>query len=111
MGQTEEEAERLTKKGPDSRQLPNVVFPPQISVTASPKKALAGVAAVLLVVPSQTMRQNLLAIKCHVSDTMLIINASKGLEYGSNKRMSQIIAEELPAACHHNICVLSAQSA
>ena len=104
---TEEEAEKLTKKGPDSRQLPNVVFPPQITVTASPKKALTNVVAVLLVVPSQTMRQNLLAIKCHVNDTMLIINASKGLEYGSNKRMSQVIAEELPDACHHNICVLS----
>ncbi len=104
---TEEEAERLKKKGPDSKQLPNVVFPPQITITSSPKKALSGVTAVLLVVPSQTMRQNLSAIKDHIKDKMLIINASKGLEYGSNKRMSQVIAEELPPACHHNICALS----
>ncbi|HAS05218.1 MAG TPA: glycerol-3-phosphate dehydrogenase, partial [Dehalococcoidia bacterium] len=104
---TEEEADRLIKKGPDPRQLPNVVFPPQISITASPEDALSNVVAVLLVVPSQTMRQNLLIIKSHISETMLVINASKGLEYGTNKRMSQVIAEEIPPACYHNICVLS----
>ena len=104
---TEEEANRLTQKGPDPRQLPNVVFPSRLTVTSSPQKALSDVSAVLLVVPSQTMRQNLLVVKSYITDNMLVINASKGLEYGSNKRMSQVIAEELSDSCHHNICVLS----
>jgi glycerol-3-phosphate dehydrogenase (NAD(P)+) len=84
-----------------------LVFPPQITITASPEKALSNAVAVMLVVPSQTMRQNLLSVKSCIKDSMLVINASKGLEYGSNKRMSQVIAEELPSACHRNICVLS----
>lgn len=104
---TEEEAVRLSKKGPDSSQLSGVVFPRQLTVTSSPKNALSSVAAVLLVIPSQTMRPNLMAIKDYIKESMLIINASKGLEIGTNKRMSQVIAEEIPPVCRHNICVLS----
>ncbi len=104
---TEEEAIRLREKGPDSHRLPHVTFPPQLSVTSSPKKALSRAAAVILAVPSQTMRQNLKAIKDHLKESMLIINAAKGLETGSNKRMSQVIAEEIPPGYRHNICILS----
>jgi glycerol-3-phosphate dehydrogenase (NAD(P)+) len=38
---------------------------------------------------------------------MLIINAAKGIETDSNKRMSQVIAEEIPPDYHPNICILS----
>ena len=36
-----------------------------------------------------------------------MISAAKGLELGSNKRMTEIIIEEIPTDCHPNICVLS----
>lgn len=104
---TEEEAIRLREKGPDSHRLPHAKFPPNLSVTSSPKKALSRVSAVILAVPSQTMRQNLKAIKDYIKESMLIINAAKGLEAGSNKRMSQVIAEEIPPGYHSNICILS----
>ncbi|HEX79396.1 MAG TPA: NAD(P)-dependent glycerol-3-phosphate dehydrogenase, partial [Dehalococcoidia bacterium] len=104
---TEEEAERLRKKGPDSRQMNGITLPPQMSVTSLPKEALSHVAAVLMVVPSQTMRRNVTWIRDHLKENMLIISAAKGLEIGSNKRMSQVIADEIPADFHSNICVLS----
>ncbi len=104
---TEEEAHRLMEKGPDSHRLPNVKFPPQLSITSSPKKALSRASAVILAVPSQTMRQNMISVKDYLRESILIINAAKGLETGSNKRMSQVIAEEIPTNYHHNICVLS----
>ena len=104
---TEEEAGHLIEKGPDSHRMPGITFPPQFRITSSPAKALSHASAVLLVVPSQTMRHNIRAIKKHLKEPMLIISASKGLEIGSNKRMSQVIAEEIPAKLHSNICVLS----
>ncbi len=104
---TEEEARHLVEKGPDSHRMPGVTFPSQFRITSSPAKALSRASAVLLVVPSQTMRQNIRAIRKSLKDNMLIISASKGLEIGSNKRMSQIIAEEIPPELHSNICVLS----
>lgn len=104
---TEEEAIKLREKGPDPHKMPNVIFPPQLSVSSSPKKVLVHAIAVILAVPSQTMRQNIKMIKNYLKKQMLIINAAKGIEVSSNKRMSQIIAEEIPTDYHINICVLS----
>lgn len=104
---TEEEAERLRKKGPDSRQMQGVTLPPEISITSSTKEALSRANAVILAVPAQTMRQNINLIKPYLNATTLIVSAAKGIEMSSNKCMSQVISEEIPARLHHNICVLS----
>ena len=104
---TEEEAERLRSKGPDPDLLPGVAFPPQLTVTSSLKEALARASAVILAVPSQTMRQNIRLIKEHLRASMLIVSVAKGLEVVSNKRMSQVIAEEIDPSFQANICVLS----
>ena len=104
---TEQEAVELTNTGPKSPLLSDVTFPPQLSVTSSLSDSLADVKAVILVVPSQTMRQNVRLIAGHLKGSMLIVSATKGLEIGSNKRMSQVIAEEIDPRFHSNICVLS----
>jgi len=104
---TEQEAIELTNAGPKSPLLSDVTFPPQLSITSSVSESLADVKAVILVVPSQTMRQNVRLIAGHLKGSMLIVSATKGLEIGSNKRMSQVIAEEIDPRFHSNICVLS----
>jgi glycerol-3-phosphate dehydrogenase (NAD(P)+) len=70
-------------------------------------EALAEVKAVILAVPSQTMRQNIKLVAGHLDKSMLIMSAAKGLEIGSSKRMSQVIAEEIDPQFRSNICVLS----
>jgi len=70
-------------------------------------EALNEAQAVILAVPSQTMRQNIRLAKDYLNRSMLVISAAKGLELGSNKRMSEVIAEEIPPDFHSNICVLS----
>ena len=104
---TEQEAVELTNAGPKSPLLSDVTLPPQLSVTSSVSESLADVKAVILVVPSQAMRQNVRLIAGHLKGSMLIVSATKGLEIGSNKRMSQVIAEEIDPRFHSNICVLS----
>ncbi len=104
---TEEEAAKLKSKGPDSHLLSGVTFPPQLSVTSSLSEALAYVKAVILAVPSQSMRQNIRLAKDHLKKSMLIVSAAKGLEIDSNKRMSEVIAEEIDPGFRSNICVLS----
>ena len=76
-------------------------------VTDNPQQALSDSKAVILAVPSQTMRRNIQSIKNYVTKTMLVASAAKGLEIGTNLRMSQVIKEELDPKFHHNICVLS----
>lgn len=104
---TEPEAAELTKSGPNPFLLPGVKFPPQLSITSSLSEALAGAEAVILVVPSQSMRQNIELVAEYLDGSMLIVSAAKGLEVGSSQRMSQVIAEEIEPGFRSNICVLS----
>jgi glycerol-3-phosphate dehydrogenase (NAD(P)+) len=70
-------------------------------------EALANVEAVILAVPSQTMRHNIRLVQDYLDESVIVISAAKGLEIGSNKRMSQVIAEEISPRFRSNICVLS----
>lgn len=104
---SEEEVERIRSKGFNHQRLPGVKLPPEVNLTADTEVALAQTKAVLLVVPSQTMRQNIRQVLPYIRHSMLIISAAKGLELETGKRMSEVIAEEVGAKLQDNIAVLS----
>ena len=99
------EANALKKKGSD--RFPDVTIPKEIIITHQIADALADATAVILPVPSDTMRLNISRVAPHLTKTAIIISASKGLEIGSNKRMSEVITEEINPRFVPNICVLS----
>jgi glycerol-3-phosphate dehydrogenase (NAD(P)+) len=107
LARTKNEATRISNSGVSRAALKDVKFPPNLSVTADPEEALKDARAVLMVVPAQTMRQNIRQIKDHLNGSMLIISAAKGIEVGTHKRMSQVIADEIDGRFHKNIAVLS----
>ncbi len=102
---TEQEAVELRNSGPNGSS--GIPFPPQLSVTSSLGEALSAVDAVIMAVPSQTMRQNMMLVAGNIKRGMLIISAAKGLELGTNKRMSQVMGEVIEPAFRPNICVIS----
>jgi glycerol-3-phosphate dehydrogenase (NAD(P)+) len=102
---TQREASKIRKKGSD--RFPDVVLPAEITITHQIDEALHEANAVILPVPSASMRQNISRVASHLNKSIIIISASKGLEIGSNKRMSQVIAEEINPRLAANICVLS----
>jgi glycerol-3-phosphate dehydrogenase (NAD(P)+) len=102
-----DDAEKAINPDKNPALLPGTTLPPRLSVTTDLSQAMDDVEAVILVVPSQTMRQNVKLIAPYLKDSMLIISAAKGLEVDSSERMSQVIAEEIEPKFHHNICVLS----
>jgi len=104
---TEQEAIELREAKANHALLSDVVLPPQLMITSVLGEAMARVRAVILAVPSQTMRQNIKLVAEHLEKSTLIVSAAKGLEVGSNKRMSQVIAEEINPDFRVNICVLS----
>ena len=104
---SEEEVARLKDDG-DNPALPKgITFPTRLSITSSLDEALADVKAVIMAVPSQSMRQNVKLVSQHLNDSVLVVSAAKGLEVGTSKRMTQVIAEEIDPSFQHNICVLS----
>ena len=104
---TKKEAEKLRKSESNPLPLNSAILSKQISITSSLDEALDDVKAVLLAVPSQSMRQNIRRIASHLESSMLIVSAAKGLEADTGKRMSQVIAEEVDPRFRTNICVLS----
>ena len=104
---TQEEATEI-RNGGSKPALPfGIAFPPELSITSLLDEALARAQAVILAVPSQTMRHNIRLAKGYLDSMMLVVSAAKGLELGSNKRMSEVIAEEIAPDFRPNICVLS----
>ena len=97
----------MRRASEESSLLSGFTLPPQVLVTSLLDEALAGTKAVIMAVPFQTMRQNIALVAEHFEKSMLIVSAAKGLEIGSNQRMSQIIAEEIEPRFRSNICVLS----
>jgi glycerol-3-phosphate dehydrogenase (NAD(P)+) len=104
---TKAEIEALQNGRHHADVLADVVFPPRFSMTTSLPEALAGAEAVILAVPSQRMRENIKLAAPHLDGSLLIVSAAKGLEVSSNKRMSQVISDEINPSFWPNICVHS----
>jgi len=104
---TEEEADDLQKSGPDPDETLDIAFPANVLITHKMEEALDRAKAVILVEPSQSKRQNTKQIAGHLTKSLLVVSAAKGLEIGSGRRMSQVIAEEINPRFHPNICVIS----
>lgn len=107
LARNENEASRLKDNSLYNLPLPEGKYPSRMSFTGSPRKAIDGVSAVVLVVPAQSMRQNITHIRPYITESMLVVSASKGLEIETCKRMTEVISEELPHEFKKHICVLS----
>lgn len=88
-GIAEEIAERHTNSG----YLPGVRLPAALNATADPEAALRGADAVVLAVPSQSLRANLTAWRSLLPDGASLVSLAKGVELGTLKRMSEVIVD------------------
>ena len=84
-------AVRDTHENPDY--LPGTVLPDNLTATDDPQEALSGADVVVLAVPSQSLRDNLSAWAGHVGREALLVSLMKGIELGTTRRMSEVIAE------------------
>jgi glycerol-3-phosphate dehydrogenase (NAD(P)+) len=86
--------------------LPGVTVPPSVRPTASMEEAVAGARAVLLVPISRATREVARQAAPYLTRGTPVLHASKGLEYPSLERLSQVIGEELAMAAEE-VAVLS----
>jgi glycerol-3-phosphate dehydrogenase (NAD(P)+) len=106
LARTEEEIQRLDQEYPAHPKIGKIKFP-KLKYTTSAATALNDANAVLLVVPSQSMRENIRWVAPFLNKSMLIISASKGIEIETGRRLSQVISEEIDPRFRYNITVLS----
>ena len=107
LARTEAEAQTLASQRRNARFLPDAPFPDRLSVTNELESALPQSSLVIIAVPSDRLRENVQRIKPHLQAGAIVLSATKGLELPTARRMSQVLEDELPAAFHSDICVLS----
>lgn len=84
----------------NSDYLPGINLPRSLTADSRLPIVLDGAELVFVCVPSQVLRANLRTIAPLVPPQAIVVSLMKGVEQGSGKRMSEVLAEELqlPAA-------------
>lgn len=107
IAQTTEEAERLNREQQNAKYAPGQPFPPSLKATASMEEACKAADMTIIAVPSSRLRENARKIRKSLDPSTILVSAVKGLEAETGKRMSQLLAEELPSAYKERTCALS----
>ena len=108
LTRTEEEAQLLKTDGENKRFMPGSPLPENLTPTADPGTALRECDMLLMVVPSQTMRANIRALKPYLTNRqMIIVSAAKGLELSTLLRMTEVLANELGSEWMSRLAALS----
>jgi len=94
-----EHVDAILRDRENKKFLPGIEIAPSIGVTSALDEAIDGSGLVLAVVPTHTMRGAArdVAASGRFDPAAIVVNASKGIEEGSLKRMSEVLAEELPS--------------
>ena len=90
------EAITVTHQNPDY--LPGTTLPVTVTATSDPAAALAGAEVVVLAVPSQTLRANLIGWVPLLPPGCVLVSLMKGIELATTQRMSEVVAEVTGAA-------------
>src|SRR5579859_3990153 len=104
-----ERAVEMQQRRENTLFLPGIRFPAGLQVTSRIEEAARHKDMLLLVTPSQRMRENARLLAPYAGKETLLVSASKGIEINSLKRMTEVIAEELPQA-QDRIAALSGPS-
>jgi glycerol-3-phosphate dehydrogenase (NAD(P)+) len=91
----ERTVEQITSIRQNRTYHPGVELPEGIRATLSVAEALAGAELVVLALPAQAVRANLLDWKPTMPTSAVIVSLIKGIEIGTTMRMSEVIAQSL----------------
>ncbi len=89
-------ADAVNSTGENTRYLPGRRLHPDLRATADIADAARGADAVVMGVPSHGFRDTLRLLRHHVGERTPVVSLAKGLEGHTCKRMTEVVADELP---------------
>ncbi|HEX3898905.1 MAG TPA: NAD(P)H-dependent glycerol-3-phosphate dehydrogenase [Mycobacteriales bacterium] len=92
-GRRAELADAINDRHENPDYLPGIALSPGLRATADPEEALRGADIVVLAVPSQTLRANLVDLVDLLPRDATLVSLMKGVELGTDKRMTEVIRE------------------
>ncbi|WP_020389338.1 NAD(P)H-dependent glycerol-3-phosphate dehydrogenase [Kribbella catacumbae] len=105
-GRRESVCDAINNQHENPEYLPGLRLPDAITATHDPAAAADGAEAIVLAVPSQSLRDNLRDWADVLPAAVPLVSLMKGVEVGTTKRMSEVIAE-LTGAGPERIAVVS----
>ena len=93
----------VTHTNPDY--LPGVALPEGLRATSDFDAALDGVDGVALALPSQSLRENLQVFRYAIPPAVPVISLAKGVEVGTDLRMSEVIERVGQVAAERVVCL------
>lgn len=90
-----EVAEEISVRHMNAAYLPDLELPANISASTDPELVLVGAELVILAVPAQSLREQLSTWGHAVPADAALVSLMKGLERGTDLRMTEVIAEVL----------------
>ena len=103
-------AERMAKTRINDLYLNGFTLSPNLAFTNELSEAVVDRQLLLLVSPSQVMRQVLKQLQPHLDKTCLLVSAAKGIENNSLQLMSEVLEEVLGAEVKNRCAFLSGPS-
>ncbi|HHY42353.1 MAG TPA: NAD(P)H-dependent glycerol-3-phosphate dehydrogenase [Thermoanaerobacterales bacterium] len=103
-------ADEMINTGENTQYLPCAKISPKIHISTDLEHVVSDADIVIMAVPSHTVRNMAKLIRNFIKKDAIVTSASKGIELGSLKRMSQVLAEELDNIRQENIVALSGPS-
>ncbi|MBS4761996.1 NAD(P)H-dependent glycerol-3-phosphate dehydrogenase [Carnobacteriaceae bacterium zg-ZUI252] len=109
-GNHQQQIDEINRTHTNEQYLKNITLPTNIFATTDTQKALQDVDAVVFVVPTNAVRSVCETIAPYLSSRPMIIHAGKGLEQGTNLRISEVIEQQIDRELYKEIVVLSGPS-
>ncbi|ANJ68967.1 NAD(P)H-dependent glycerol-3-phosphate dehydrogenase [Latilactobacillus curvatus] len=103
----------INEQHTNTHYLPDFKIDPQLHATIDLNVALDQVDVVLFVIPTQAIRavaEQIVPMMIAKKVKPVIVTASKGLEQGTHKRISEVLTEAIPETNRNGIVVLSGPS-
>lgn len=92
-GRRPELCDRFNHTHENADYLPGIALPESVRAEHDPASVLDGAEVVVLAVPSQTLRENLLQWEPLVPEGAVLVSLMKGVELGTNLRMTEVVAQ------------------
>ncbi|MBR6756830.1 MAG: NAD(P)H-dependent glycerol-3-phosphate dehydrogenase [Peptococcaceae bacterium] len=100
-----EQAADMLQDRENKKYLPEVELADNITITTDLADALSGAEFVVFAVPSQSLRETLVKCKPLLAEDAILINTAKGLEVGTNLRLSQVVEEVIPGTAERFVAL------
>ncbi|MCJ7839451.1 NAD(P)H-dependent glycerol-3-phosphate dehydrogenase [Lederbergia sp. NSJ-179] len=106
----EDQKTEINSKHVNSKYLPDISLPENITAFTSLEEALEGIETVVVAVPTKAIREQMRAILTFQQKPLIFTHVSKGIEPDTLLRISEMIEEEVPTKILKDLVVLSGPS-